>query len=67
LRKLKFKDFDFGNIHFRQEFCEVCALGKAKKLTHKTIEKSEMNEHITIHSDLAGPMQTPSIGENATC
>ena len=63
LRKLKTEDVDFGNIHLRQEFCEVCALGKAKKLPHKTIEKSEMNEHVTIHSDLAGPMQTPSIGK----
>jgi hypothetical protein len=61
LRKLKTEDVDFGNIHLRQEFCEVCALGKPKKLPHKTIEKSEMNEHVTIHSDLAGPMQTPSI------
>ncbi len=63
MRKLETEDVDFSNIHLRQEFCEVCALGKPKKLPHKTIEKSEMNEHVTFHSDLAGPMQTPSIGK----
>jgi hypothetical protein len=61
LKKLKAEDVDFSNIHLRQEFCEVCAIGKAKKLPHKETEKNEKNEHVTIHSDLAGPMQTPSI------
>jgi flagellar basal body rod protein FlgG len=31
LKKLKAEDVDFSNIHLRQEFCEVCAIGKAKK------------------------------------
>ncbi len=42
------------NEQLTKEFCKDCALGKSKKLPHKTAENP--SDLIIIHSDLAGPM-----------
>ena len=61
MRKLKSEDVIFNNKATEKDFCKSCALGKSTKLPHRPIEKKN-NNHITIHSDLVGPMQTKSIG-----
>jgi hypothetical protein len=53
------------NKKLTNEYYKDCALGKLKKSPHKTVENPE-DLRIT-HSDLAGPMQTQSIGRKNTC
>lgn len=44
-------------------FCENCPLGKLAKLPFKKIEtKKSITPGEVIHSDLCGPMETPSVG-----
>ena len=62
MKKLKAEDIELHQEKDDDGFCEGCALGKAKKSPHKTIEREEKSEHVTIHSDLVGPMKTTSIG-----
>ena len=60
MKKLNIEEIKLKNL--KNEFCQDCALGKAKKLPHKTVHEKDKNK-IIIHSDLAGPMKTQSIGK----
>ncbi len=61
--KLRTEDVDLKQKCVTNDFCEVCALGKATKIPHKTSEKcNKENGHVIIHSDTVGPMRTTSIG-----
>jgi transposase InsO family protein len=63
MKKVNAKDVDLTNKNIISEFCESCALGKATKLPHRGVKKEETRtEHVTIHSDIMGPMRTKSIG-----
>jgi hypothetical protein len=59
MKKLKSEE-NVINEKLTNEFCKDCALGKSKKLPHQTVENP--SDLIIIHSDLAGPMKTESIG-----
>jgi hypothetical protein len=60
MKKLKAEDTVLDNL--KNEFCQDCALGKSIKLPHKTVEEKRTNT-VIIHSDIAGPMKTESIGK----
>ena len=62
MKKLKSADVELSHKQTELEFCKECALGKAKKLPHELIERVDKSEHVTIHSDIVGPMKTTSIG-----
>ena len=47
-----------GQIH--NESCKGCALGKKKSFPHSLSKTKDVLE--LVHSDLCGPMSTPSIG-----
>jgi hypothetical protein len=63
MKILESEDVKFKQINLKQEFCVGCALGKAKKLPHKIIYRSDKNEQVAIHSDLVGPMKNISTGK----
>jgi hypothetical protein len=60
MKKLNTEEINLKNL--KNEFCQDCALGKSKKLPHKTVQDKDTSK-IIIHSDLAGPMKTESIGK----
>ena len=62
MQRIKTKDIDLSSKSLQSEFCESCALGKATKLPHKTIEKTD-GKGDAIHSDIVGPIRTMSIGQ----
>jgi hypothetical protein len=59
MQKLKSEN-EIINKKLTNEFCQDCALGKSRKLPHKTVENP--SDLRIIRSNLAGPMQTESIG-----
>jgi hypothetical protein len=61
MKKVKAQDIEFNKDKLISEFCEECVLGKMTKLPHKTIEKDKSDDHVTIHSDLMGPMRNKSL------
>ena len=44
MKKLITKDVKLSQIQAKQEFCESCAISKAKKQPHKEICKNEESE-----------------------
>ena len=56
MKRIRAEDTEFSKTREISEFCECCALGKAKKLPHKSTDKTNKDKNrVVIHSDLKGP------------
>lgn len=50
-----------GSVIRTGELCEVCTQGKFTQMTNKEPDKKTKGPLQLVHTDLGGPMQTPSI------